>query len=255
VTHVYQLAVAAKKVPLSSCLLKGGSDELVDFSYSFWLVEHTDGLTLVDCGFHERQAARKSIAYERTPAEAVRLLGIDPGEISTLLLTHLHFDHAGALRDFPNATIAVQRADIDYFTGPLMRFPLCASGRDDDDMAALAEASADGRVTRLDGDTSFGPGIELSLVGGHTPGSQLVTISDGSQRIVLTGDAAHLYANIEYGAPFPVFHDVPSSCLAFERMQQLRDEGAVLVPGHDGSVRRDFDAVAGIPGHSVVQLL
>lgn len=254
-TRVYQLGIGSKRLPLAACLLRGGSPDLVEFSYAFWLVDHPAGLTMVDTGFHAPAAARKSIEYHRTAVEALALLDIGPRDITSIVLTHLHFDHAGSLPEFPDATVYVQRAELDYFTGPLMRFPLCASGLDVDDLAAVRALDEQGRLTRLDGNTEVLPGVRAHHVGGHTPGSQLVSITDGDRRIVLTADAAHLYANIEAGVPFPVLHDVPSSCIAFEVITGLDDGATVIVPGHDGEVQRRFDAVAGVPNGSVLSLL
>ncbi|MDT4933638.1 MAG: hypothetical protein QOK11_1530 [Pseudonocardiales bacterium] len=166
--------------------------DLVDFSYSFWLVDHPRGLTLVDCDFHAPAAARKSIVFERTAVEALALLGIGPAEINAVVLTHLHFDHAGSLPDFPEATVYLQRGELDYFSGRLMRFPLCASGLDAEDLAAVRALQQGGRLVLLRGDTQVLPGVRTHHVGGHTPGTQLVSVTDGPGRVVLTADAAHL---------------------------------------------------------------
>lgn len=254
VTRVYQLGIGAKRLPLSQCLLRGGTADLVDFGYSFWLVDHPDGLILVDCGFREQAARRKSINYERTPVAALAALGIAPDDISAIVLTHLHFDHAGTVPDFPQAVVYLQRSELDYFTGPLMRFPLCASGLDADDLCAVQATDRDGRLRLLDGDTEIRPGMRSYHVGGHTPGSQLVSISDGDRRVVLTGDVAHLYENLAAGVPFPVLHDVPASCIAFEVLAGMQDARTVIIPGHDGRVQRSFDPVPGTSG-AIVQLL
>jgi len=254
-TRVYQLTIGSKQLPLSSCLLRGGTAELVDFTYSFWLVDHADGLMLVDCGFHAPAAGRKSIAFERTAVQALGLLGIGPAEIESIVLTHMHFDHAGSLSDFPEATVYLQRTELDYFTSPLMRFPLCASGLDTDDLAAVRGLERQGRLVLVDGDTVVVPGVRTHHVGGHTPGTQLVSVTDGGRRVVLMSDAAHLYANLSGGVPFPVLHDVPSSCVAFEVINGLDDDVTHVIPGHDGEVRRRFDPVAGTPSGSAVALL
>lgn len=255
VTRVYQLGIGSKRLSLSSCLLRGGSEELVDFTYSFWLVDHPDGLTLVDCGFHAPAARRKGITFERTAVEALALMGIDAADISKIILTHLHFDHAGSLPDFPQAQIYVQRSEIEYFTGPLMRFPLCASGLDTKDLAAVQAVRDEGRLVLLDGDAEIASGVRVHHVGGHTPGSQLVSITTDERRVVLTADAAHLYANLADGVPFPVLHDVPSSCVAFEVIASMGDDATDVIPGHDGGVRRRFPSVSGVPEGSVVTLV
>jgi glyoxylase-like metal-dependent hydrolase (beta-lactamase superfamily II) len=254
-TRVYQLGIGSKRLPLSSCLLRGGGPELVDFSYSFWLIDHGDGLTLVDCGFHVAAAERKGIAFERTAVEALALMGVEAGDIDKIILTHLHFDHAGSVSDFPRAEVCVQRSELEYFTGPFMRFPLCASGLDAKDLAAVEAVREEGRLVLLDGDAEIDSGVRVHHVGGHTPGSQLVSINNDERRVVLTADAAHLYANLADGVPFPVLHDVPSSCVAFEVVASMDDDSTDVIPGHDGDVRRRFPSVSGVPEGSVLTLL
>lgn len=254
-TRVYQLGIGSKRLPLSSCLLRGGGPELVDFSYSFWLIDHQDGYTLVDCGFHVAAAERKGIAFERTAVEALALMGIDARDIRKIILTHLHFDHAGSLSDFPRAEVCVQRRELEYFTGPFMRFPLCASGLDTEDLAAVEVIREEGRLVLLDGDAEIDSGVRVHHVGGHTPGSQLVSVSNGRRRVVLTADAGHLYANLAQCVPFPVLHDVPSSCAAFELISRMDDDVTDVIPGHDALVRRHFPTVEGMPEGSVLALL
>lgn len=254
-THLYQLAVGSKQLPLRNCLLRGGSEDLVDFSYSFWLVEQPTGLMLVDTGFGPEVAERRGITLARTSAQALNEIGVSCADVSAIVLTHLHFDHSGSLNDFPNAQVYVQRSDMDFYTGPFMRFPLCSSAVESVDLAAIETIRADGRLNLLVGDAEIAPGIKVHHVGGHTPGMQMVSVTGESRRVVLASDAAHLYANLSLGMPFPVLHDVPSSCVAFEVLRDLDDSTTDVVPGHDGEVLRRFAAVTGRGSNFAVQLI
>ena len=83
------------------------------------LVESNDGLILVDTGLGARDVAEPrsrlswfflslvspDFRHEMTAVHQVRTLGFDPGDVRHILLTHLDFDHAGGLDDFPNATV------------------------------------------------------------------------------------------------------------------------------------------------------
>jgi glyoxylase-like metal-dependent hydrolase (beta-lactamase superfamily II) len=251
---LYQVVFAAKSVPLSQCVLRGAEPTPVDFTYAFWVLVRPAGVVLVDTGFGEEVARRRGIDYRRRPVDALAALGVSPADVTDVVLTHLHFDHAGGLRDLHAARIHVQRADVAFYTGPAMRFPLCASAVEKDDLAALAEAEEQGRLHLLDGDGSLFDGVTVHNVGGHTPGSQIVEVTAPRGRVVLASDVAHLYDNLERRVPFPVLHDLPSCCEAFETVDRLAAEGAVVVPGHDGRVLERHPSVPGFDPAELVRL-
>jgi glyoxylase-like metal-dependent hydrolase (beta-lactamase superfamily II) len=253
--ELFQVVVARKEVPLSSCLLRGlGGDEPIAFTYSFWIVVDGPRVVLIDTGLGEDAAARRGIGLERTCAQALHELDISARDVSDIVVTHLHFDHTGSLGAFPQAQLHVQAADLDFYTGPFMRFKLCSSAMEPADLDVVLQARSDDRLSVLDGDADIAPGLTTYLVGGHTPGMQVVRVIGAQGSVVLASDAAHVYANLEHSVPFPVLHDVPSSCIAFERLAELRTEGASVVPGHDGAVMHRFDPVAGRAADYVTRL-
>lgn len=243
--ELYQVVVGRRSLPLRSCLLRGGGEENVDFTYSMWIIVDGAAVTLVDTGFSGDVAARRGIAFERTALEAVREFDIEPADVAGIVLSHLHFDHAGGLADFPSAKVYLQRSDLDFYTGEFMRFPLCSSAAESDDIAEVERIRSEGRLELLAGDAEIVDGVRVFHLGGHTPGMQAVEVVGADLSVVLASDAAHLYANLEKRVPFPVLHDVPTSCVAFERLDQLANAGAAVVPGHDGAVMDRFERVPG----------
>lgn len=241
-----QVAFASRATTVAQCLLRSTDTTPVELVYGLWVLPTDDGVVLVDTGFDEDVAVRRGIAYHRTPLEALDGVGVAPADVTDVVLTHLHFDHAGRLDDFPAARVHVQRADVEFYTGPAMRFPLCASSTEKADLAALERVRADGRLHLLDGSARVRPGIDLHLVGGHTPGSQVVQVTVGERSVVLASDVAHVYENLERAVPFPVLHDLPGCCEAFETVERLAASGAQVVPGHDGRVMERYPT-AGVP--------
>src|SRR5262249_9186976 len=80
-----------------------------------------NGHTIVmDTGFDEESAARRGRELLRTPARALQDAGIDPGETKDVILTHMHWDHAGGLKYFPRATFHLQTSEMSFCTGPCM---------------------------------------------------------------------------------------------------------------------------------------
>ncbi|WP_433494255.1 MBL fold metallo-hydrolase [Micromonospora sp. CA-248089] len=136
-------------------------------------------VTLVDAGGPAGSlAASWAPVPGRLPAE-LAAAGIDPADVRTVVLTHLHTDHvgwAGAL--FPNADHLVQRAEVDALE--LFHPDLPAR--------LLGPLRAAGRLRVVDGDTPLTPGVRLLHTPGHTPGHQSVLVEADDERLLVTGD-------------------------------------------------------------------
>src|SRR5262245_60764292 len=99
--------------------------------YYVWLIRNANRTVLVDCGFDEAEASKRGRRIARTPAGALEMLGVGPGKVEQLIVSHLHYDHSGTMRDFPNARFHLQAAEMAYATGPSMchnhlRYPFTA---------------------------------------------------------------------------------------------------------------------------------
>ena len=137
---------------------------------------------------------RVQVAQGQLPA-SLRAIGVGPEEVTDLIFTHLHFDHIGwasaeGSAFFPNATIRCASADLEHFLGgtPEDFFTGHVYG-------ALPTAERLGpvldRVETWESDGWLLPGVDVRLAPGHTPGSSVVVISDGTQRALLLGDIIH----------------------------------------------------------------
>jgi glyoxylase-like metal-dependent hydrolase (beta-lactamase superfamily II) len=138
--------------------------------------------------------ARTHIVQGRLPS-SLGELDLRPDDVTDVVLTHLHFDHIGWVSAdggpfFPNATIRCASADLEYFlAGPeeerftsfLFRAPTARE---------RLEPVFD-RIELWESDQSLMPGIDVRLAPGHTPGSTVVVVSDGTARALLLGDIIH----------------------------------------------------------------
>lgn len=216
------------------------------------LVEVDGGLVLLDTGyntallrdhalrrrFHGDPDVVPSLPGDGEPLEeALAELGLALGDVTTVAVSHLHYDHAGGLRHFPGRTpIHVQRAELAYglsgHPGPERN----GIYRIDFDDPALDWRLADGDVT-------IAPGVEAVRTAGHTPGHQSFVVrldpASGGGGFVFAFDAADLQANIdEELAIGGVIGCRPErSVEQIVRLKQLAaSEGLRLVPGHDPDV-------------------
>ena len=171
-----------------------------------------------------------SRAPQQVPANALHDAGVDPADVEHVLLTHLHWDHAGNCELFPEARVLVQEAELRYAIAPGRFFrksflsPLGGWQRPPYLVAGLAV---------VDGEAEIAPGVRVVPVPGHTPGSQAVVVDTEHGRFLIAGDSVCTYENIEADLP-PGFHtDVDASMSSMERMRRLADH---VLPSHDYAV-------------------
>lgn len=217
-------------------------DRAMPMDYFVWLA--TDGRThvLIDTGFNAQVAAARGRTWLRRPADCVRAVGVDPVQIRHVVLTHLHYDHAGTLEDFPGATFHLQEREYQFATG--RGSDATRAGFEAADMTRLVDLYYQGRLVLQDGSASPVPGLSMHLVGGHTPGLQVVSVGTERGRVVLMSDASHYYEHFERGLSFPHADDAGRSIAALALIEELADSRQHVVPGHDPLVLARYPAVA-----------
>jgi glyoxylase-like metal-dependent hydrolase (beta-lactamase superfamily II) len=212
--------------------------------YFVWVVRNKDCTIIVDTGFDEVEAKKRGRAIQRSPAEALGLLGIDATKIEEVVITHLHYDHAGTLGAFPKARFHLQAAEMAYATGPCMchgamRLPFTA-----DHVCEMVKNVYSGRVIFHDGDAEIAPGVTVHKIGGHSRGLQAVRVETPNGPVVLASDAAHYYETFEQGKPFPLVADMEDMLKGYGTLVKLAGgDKRRVVPGHDPLVLQRYPAL------------
>jgi glyoxylase-like metal-dependent hydrolase (beta-lactamase superfamily II) len=202
----------------------------LDLSYGGFLV--TDGAArkiLVDLGQGPDPSAPDP-AFATTLSgkflESLAALDTSPEDITDVVLTHLHFDHigwasVGGVPTFPNATYRCHADDLAHF---LPNEPMIA--------AVLNPVLS--RIETWDSDTTLFPGFDIRPAPGHTPGSSLIVLSDGAQRLLFVGDVMHCPAELldDEWAGLADMDPVLAGRVRVALARELEQDDAVVAPAH-----------------------
>jgi glyoxylase-like metal-dependent hydrolase (beta-lactamase superfamily II) len=176
------------------------NDGVMDLPFSFILAQRAERNVLVDTGFmqeeHGSSFSRKfGIPSWISPLRMLGELGIAPGAITDIFVTHAHFDHMGSIAEFPNAHIYIQKSELlSWYEAIALprRFGHLTAIIDPDNLRTALEASIEHRVTLVDGDKdNVLPGIHARLGSGHTIGQQFIVIDTAAGRRVISGDCVY----------------------------------------------------------------
>jgi glyoxylase-like metal-dependent hydrolase (beta-lactamase superfamily II) len=223
----------------SAAVWRQGEDpaERIRFPVPAYLIETADERILIDTGLNPAAVADPAGFYGRPEAGMFELEveqdiaeQFDVSTLTKVVLTHLHFDHAGALALLPaSIPVVIQRREWEggHHAATIARnffYP-----RD--------YAIEDREIVLVDGDHDLlGDGsIELLSTPGHTPGHQSVGVGE---RLVIGADVTHYVATLE-DRRFPSFaDDFAAQERSANRLAELRDAGATVLPGHDPDALR-----------------
>ncbi|MBR0642016.1 N-acyl homoserine lactonase family protein [Plastoroseomonas hellenica] len=221
-------------------------DGPMPMDYFVWAIRGEGRTYILDTGFDEAMAAKRGRRMLRPVAEGLKAIGIEPDSVQDVILSHMHYDHAGNHTLFPRARYHVQDSEMRYCTGRCMCHPHLRLPFEAEDVTAMVHRVFEGRVQFHDGASELAPGLSLHLVGGHSRGLQFARIRTRRGWVVLASDASHYYENMEQGRPFPIAYDVGDTLEGYEAMRRLADTPAHIVPGHDPLVLQRYPAA--IPG-------
>ena len=232
---------------VSGLVTGADAERRLDIPVMVWLLKSSDGKRiLVDSGFHQKKFVDQwKVLNFRSPADAVAAAGVKPDEITDIIISHAHWDHAGGADLFPKATVWIQRDEYTYYTGEAWHGRNTHGGIDPQDMAALLRINTEGRLRFVNGDDQeVLPGIRCYTGGRHTHASQYVGVRTAGGTAVITSDNMYLYENMEKRAPIAQTLDAKSNLAAQDRIRGLASDVSLIVPGHDPAVFDRYTRVA-----------
>lgn len=211
-------------------------DGYMAMDYFVWVVRNADRTIIVDTGFDHAMAKKRKRRIIRPVEEGLTRLGIDPEAVENVVLTHLHYDHAGNHHLFPRANFHVQEQEMSFCTGRCMCHPELNHPYAVEDVKKMIDRLFAGRIHFRVPEDELAPGITLHRVGGHSDGLQIMRVWTERGWVVLASDAAHYFANLDLKLPYPVVYNVGDMIEGYMRVKALSDSSSHIIPGHDPEV-------------------
>ncbi len=220
--------------------------EREDFPVLIFLIEGEGRKILVDTGSGDPTLESMKVSYhgpgigrtpEQAPDAALRATGVEPSEIDTVIMTHLHWDHCYNNQLFPQANFYVQRKELLNAVDPLPKFKVTYETFYTGVVPPWARQATKWKV--VDGDYQLCDGIRLLLMPGHSLGLQGVLVDTQKGQYLLPSDAVPLQdciARLDEGiyAMSGLCADIQAFYNTFELMRTLhKDQGVHILPSHD----------------------
>ena len=214
----------------------------IDMAYFIWVATGETGTVVIDTGFTRAVGESRGRVFLEEPVDLLARVGVAPEEVSDVIVTHLHYDHAGNFGLFPNARFHIQDAEMAYATGRSMTHPRIRAPFEVEDVVSMVRLVYGERAIFHDGDAAPLPGIQLYKVGGHSRGLQFASVETGRGAVVVASDAAHYYESFEKNRLFAIVDDVSAMADGFRRLREVAADPALIVPGHDPAVLERYPA-------------
>lgn len=242
--HVYALSYGRSwAFPRQTMVADASPGSRGPGAWMVWLIRDEGRNILVDTGGTDPELLDDwHVSARRTAGEALDELGLGPDDIDDVVLTHLHWDHAGGVREFPRATVHVQ-AEALRWARQQVSGGHGQSGVDPEDLVALQALGE--RLDTLHGDARISPHVRVHREGGHTPGVQWVQIDAPDGVYAIASDIAYSYENLERRVPPGGSLDPEADLGAIEHMLALTGVVDHVIPGHDPEVFRRNHLLSG----------
>jgi glyoxylase-like metal-dependent hydrolase (beta-lactamase superfamily II) len=247
VFEVYAIRYAtAPGFAVSSLVAGADPSRKIDIPFMIWVLKGPGGRNvLVDAGSYQGPTfERWKLVDFVKPSVAIGKVGLTPGDVTDVIITHIHWDHVGGVDLFPAARVWIQRDEFTHYVDE--------QGKPKDkaitaeDAATLARLKKEGRLVLVDGDAKeIIPGVTVYTGGKHTYASQYVAARSAAGTVVIASDSIYLYENLEKHLSLGLTGDQAADLRVQERVLHLASSPRLIVPGHDPAVFERFPKPGG----------
>jgi glyoxylase-like metal-dependent hydrolase (beta-lactamase superfamily II) len=247
--EIYALKVAERETESPRMFLHTDYGKNVLLVYYLFCLKGNNHTILMDTGISAEELAKRGIVAEDKREEMLGRIDVRPGDVDTIVLTHLHDDHFAGPEIYPNATFYVQKREVEYWCGEVQGFKAVSSppsmqGKPMVDILTFQKLNMQGRVRFLDGDSQIYPGLSTLHWGAHTPGHQLITVQTGRGLVLLCADFCDFYRNLEERIPIGLITNLEEWFRGMSSIERMALPEESVIPGHDSLLLTKFTAVA-----------
>ena len=210
------------------------SSERVQIPIACWLIRTSDAVVLFDTGLSPRAVPglmrndpMARFTEDDLLVHRLDALGLEPDGVDLVVISHLHYDHAGGAQLFPKSELIVQKDEYAYAHYPAPFFAPFYYRKNFDLPGS--------RWRLLDGDTELVPGVTVLRTDGHTPGHQSLFVElPESGPVVLAGDSCYWQEHIDQERVPGVVWDPTRALHSIKKLKTLaRLTGGRIFPSHD----------------------
>ena len=270
--EIFVLEYARSRNQPVASLLQGAFDEgNIDLPFAFVLARNGPRAVLIDTGFMredggELMAQRFGIAQWISPLRLLEELGVAPGDVSDIVVSHAHYDHMGSIHKFPTAQIYLQKHELLSWVEAMAlprRFRALTWVLNPEDIHHALHAAEAHRLTLLQRDTdNVLQGIHVIKWPGHTLGQQFVTVESVSGHFVVSGDCVYCSRNLTGvnadGVYIPLGAGIGSAwdqLRSFDRIsQEISGDLGRLIILHDFDRWKRFEVFKEIEGFRIFKV-
>jgi glyoxylase-like metal-dependent hydrolase (beta-lactamase superfamily II) len=221
-----------------------------------WLIEHPEGLIMVDTGETARtaepgyfprwhpyyaKATRFSVPEDKEIRPQLRAAGFEPSDVSKVVMTHMHTDHAGGLHAFEGAQILMSERELKGIRSPLAQVDGYLTNRFPKWLEPTGLKFSDGPFHGFAESQSITRAGDVHVVStpGHTPGHASVIVDEVDRLVMLAGDTSYLESTMLAGTVdgvSPKASVAHKTLTAIQQTARVRD--LVYLPTHDPESER-----------------
>ena len=236
--RVYPLCVGESNIDLAGVYYRGSKTQFTRAKFGFFVIKCEDGeVIVVDTGnpsnedIDEKKLPYPKLENAKSAKECLKEIGVDPVEVKTVILTHLHWDHSWNLDLFPNAVIHVQKAELQHAIAPYPHEAYPFEYMDGLDPYAWYHHR--GRMKVVEGDWKFKEGIQVIFSPGHTAGGQSVLVDTEERTVGILGDWIFNLMCLDISRPAQLHYSLELCYQYYPRLEKLVEDGVILLPTHE----------------------
>ena len=220
-------------------------EKVETINYYIWCIKGENETVVVDAGVTPQMAAERELDGYVNPAEVLERINVRADEVRHVVITHMHFDHAGGAGLFPQATFYIQKDEYRFWLeDPVSGRPPFKQVSDPVSTEYLRSLEGTNRLVLLEGDRQVLPGIQCLLSPGHTVGLQTVAVKTSSGTAIIGSDCAHVFRNYHEDWPSALIVDLVGWMKTYDKLRARASSPELLFPGHDRLLLENYPEAA-----------